>query len=187
MINKIEKVTPNKKNIPFKRSPAYPRFAKPETFSCMRWETQFCPNFQKYFANEGDFAYILFSKPLRFVTFEQASWKKIKSHLRFWEQPKLSLYCKLQMVNLEAGHVASNAPKSGVHHHIVWLRHPRAPSKEILYSQKEVFLSLNKDIMSKNLEPWKRYILGQKKAWLLLLPQIKISLSLKWRFTDGQK
>ena len=144
-------------------------------------------NFQEYFANEGDFAYILFSKPLRFVTFEQASWKKIKSHLRFWEQPKLSLYCKLQMVNLEAGHVASNAPKSGVHHHIVWLRHPRAPSKEILYSQKEVFLSLNKDIMSKNLEPWKRYILGQKKAWLLLLPQIKISLSPKWRFTDGQK
>ena len=25
----------------------------------------------------------------------------------------------LQMANLEAGHVASNAPKSGVHHHIV--------------------------------------------------------------------
>ena len=45
----------------------------------------------------------------------------------------------LQMANLEAGHVASNAPKSGVHHHIVWLRHSGAQSKDIFYGKKEVF------------------------------------------------
>ena len=161
----------------------------------MRWETQFCQNFQEYFANEGDIANILFSKPLRFATFEQASWKKIKSHQRFWERPNLSMYCKLQMVNLEAGHVASNAPKSRVHHHIVWLRHPGAPSKDIFYGKKEVSFWASIKIYEQKSWALTKIYFGAKKGLVITFasnkdiiePQMKIYGRAKVRLTWGQK
>ena len=103
------------------------------------------------------------------------------------------MYCKFQMVNLEAGHVASNAPKSRVHHHIVWLRHPGAPSKDIFYGKKEVSFWASIKIYEQKSWALKKINFRAKKGLVITFasnkdiiePQMKIYGRAKVRLTWG--